>query len=140
MECDALFTCTTFIIFHFNSRTHVECDLLPFVSFCDIINFNSRTHVECDNSRCCCTAVLVEFQLTHSRGVRLCINSGIVTVHNFNSRTHVECDFEAELALALDEDFNSRTHVECDFYPHLVFRYVVISTHALTWSATLEST
>ena len=60
--------------------------------------------------------------------------------HYFNSRTHVECDFEAELALALDEDFNSRTHVECDFYPHLVFRYVVISTHALTWSATLEST
>ena len=33
--------------------------------------------------------------------------------------------------------FNSRTHVECDRYASWVQNVVRISTHALTWSATL---
>ena len=56
------------------------------------------------------------FQLTHSRGVRhmLCVRQQCRG--NFNSRTHVECDFNAWCAI-------TRTY---------------ISTHALTWSATLS--
>ena len=54
------------------------------------------------------------FQLTHSRGVRQPLPVVPTTENNFNSRTHVECDLNAT-SVNLDD---------------------IISTHALTWSAT----
>ena len=56
------------------------------------------------------------FQLTHSRGVRLFTVPFTILVSDFNSRTHVECDKLIEIYVAI----------------------VKISTHALTWSATLN--
>ena len=98
----------------FNSRTHVECDL--------ILQNSSRTHristhaltwsaTPCIRHR----DVMGVFQLTHSRGVRQGGFDNAVNYVNFNSRTHVECDECVE------------HHQRCCF----------ISTHALTWSATM---
>ena len=61
-----------------------------------------------------CKKGICQFQLTHSRGVRLL------------------CDILAALAF----NFNSRTHVECDFVYEKSGIVFAISTHALTWSAT----
>ena len=58
---------------------------------------------------------LPTFQLTHSRGVRLSMQRIVQLTNNFNSRTHVECDRIA----------SPPTHSP------------FISTHALTWSATI---
>ncbi len=80
---------------------------------------------------------------------------------NFNSRTHVECDFRCFQFYVFTLYFNSRTHVECDITLHSqsqtspgfqlthsrgVRRRMqagriasIISTHALTWSATLQA-
>ena len=37
----------------------------------NLLNFNSRTHEGCDRCESCNSSELVEFQLTHPRGVRL---------------------------------------------------------------------
>ena len=58
--------------------------------------------------------IMVPFQLTHSRGVRP--SSGAIYAFSVN--------------------FNSRTHVECDKAWKLKSGRRIISTHALTWSAT----
>ena len=122
---------------NFNSRTHVECDKRRCGAMCRQDHFNSRTHVECDrrfankqtgerdfNSRthveCDCECIQFQFwnnsfQLTHSRGVR---------------PTQATADKYS------DAYFNSRTHVECDRERIQREKYMMISTHALTWSAT----
>ena len=78
------------------------------------------------------------FQLTHSRGVRPCFHMLLHQQMNFNSRTHVECDaFPFRTTFSLS-NFNSRTHVECDYdCIDCHVEYYNISTHALTWSATI---
>ena len=76
--------------------------------------FNSRTHVECDVST---------------------LNSISILLH-FNSRTHVECDLYRCSADYIHQNFNSRTHVECDLFLRHSADCFIISTHALTWSAT----
>ena len=58
--------------------------------------------------------------------------------YDFNSRTHVECDQKLPGLRLVPSDFNSRTHVECDRLPFYYILGVKISTHALTWSATLS--
>ena len=80
------------------------------------MNFNSRTHVECDPTSSYLTSLIFPFQLTHSRGVRL-----RETGHQSGCR-----------------NFNSRTHVECDVLQDWVEVRYDISTHALTWSATVR--
>ena len=99
---------------YFNSRTHVECDAT--VNFVDgqNIHFNSRTHVECDAWHRLRSEVKIVFQLTHSRGVR----------HDEGGIAAISCHF------------NSRTHVECDWKLCARAIFNMISTHALTWSAT----
>ena len=94
--------------------THVECDMFDNVKNVNQVNFNSRTHVECDDWTAVYMCYVQLFQLTHSRGVRQQESSYIL----------------------LPEDFNSRTHVECDSVSYVKGSVVVISTHALTWSAT----
>ena len=59
--------------------------------------------------------IFQRFQLTHSRGVR---------------------QYADELIMRFSEYFNSRTHVECDVLPDYIIVNSIISTHALTWSAT----
>ena len=58
-----------------------------------------------------------QFQLTHSRGVRLLRVVCADGRTNFNSRTHVECDFAKNQSGFPVKNFNSRTHVECDASP-----------------------
>ena len=102
-----------------------------------------------------------QFQLTHSRGVRQITGNCACLFKDFNSRTHVECDVLPLGSRQSDWNFNSRTHVECDGF--LRMRRMVlrnfnsrthvecdlprwlgccnrrISTHALTWSATPDT-
>ena len=78
------------------------------------------------------------FQLTHSRGVRLYGNRRDDRRIHFNSRTHVECDTRRCIRKLAAVNFNSRTHVECDMkLNRFRHRKQRISTHALTWSATI---
>ena len=142
----------------FNSRTHVECDQQCGTQIIDggefqlthsrgvrpqnglyvpgYTNFNSRTHVECDYLLTEDDAS-PEFQLTHSRGVRQVYYANLPPEKNFNSRTHVECDRRFANKQTGERDFNSRTHVECDMFNLECQPHGKISTHALTWSATL---
>ena len=121
---------------YFNSRTHVECDEAVASGNADQINFNSRTHVECDYCNSLPMVILCRFQLTHSRGVRLDVVVLIIVQLNFNSRTHVECDASFFASAHACFNFNSRTHVECDHEKNGHQQKEMISTHALTWSAT----
>ena len=81
---------------------------------------------------------LFGFQLTHSRGVRRRVpfpgvrNVGFQLTHSRGVRLHVG---KNELN---QENFNSRTHVECDGDVQFLETGCEISTHALTWSATLN--
>ncbi len=144
---------------NFNSRTHVECDKRRCGAMCRQDHFNSRTHVECDrrfankqtgerdfNSRthveCDCECIQFQFwnnsfQLTHSRGVRPssplmapCSRSFQLTHSRGVRPTQATADKYS------DAYFNSRTHVECDRERIQREKYMMISTHALTWSAT----
>ena len=77
--------------------------------------FNSRAHVERDGAKPPTAEGAHRFQLTRSRGARQSSGKYINYKHiNFNSRAHVE----------RDEDSYKKTQVQ------------LISTHALTWSAT----
>ena len=53
--------------------------------------------------------------------------------------THVECDAIVSFCSYHSGYFNSRTHVECDCQRKKVLLMIVISTHALTWSATMAA-
>ena len=122
---------------NFNSRTHVECDKRRCGAMCRQDHFNSRTHVECD-----CECIQFQFwnnsfQLTHSRGVRPssplmapCSRSFQLTHSRGVRPTQATADKYS------DAYFNSRTHVECDRERIQREKYMMISTHALTWSAT----
>ena len=99
-------------------------------------NFNSRTHVECDDSAARKhSAVLIS---THA--LTWSATEGWVDLprlhENFNSRTHVECDSPPLHLHTIPRHFNSRTHVECDCPKVKCPSSGLISTHALTWSAT----
>ena len=77
------------------------------------------------------------FQLTHSRGVR----------HWMPLHGHWAATFQLTHSRGVRpllrmlprqvQDFNSRTHVECDRGMNSIRNISKISTHALTWSATL---
>ena len=62
------------------------------------------------------------FQLTHSRGVRLKLNTRLKDFKYFNSRTHVECDDWDWWVKSSPQHFNSRTHVECDFQSDVCYK------------------
>ena len=120
----------------FNSRTHVECDGCETMARNESYDFNSRTHVECDAQTRCAKYWVLQFQLTHSRGVRpkcpgrrgandisthaltwsatMMDSDGTTRRTHFNSRTHVECDLSITGRFFYVKNFNSRTHVECD--------------------------
>ena len=82
------------------------------------------------------TIIALEFQLTHSRGVRRTYDIGISAenkfqlTHSRGVRPFIISQNEA------NGNFNSRTHVECDDSAARKHSAVLISTHALTWSAT----
>ena len=58
-------------------------------------------------------------------------------LYNFNSRAHVERDSGVRFPLTPFQNFNSRAHVERDSVTFMPPASPVISTHALTWSATI---
>ena len=61
-------------------------------------------------------------------------------ITDFNSRAHVERDAGHVMAASVAGNFNSRAHVERDIILTMsAQRSRIISTHALTWSATLSS-
>ena len=100
---------------NFNSRAHVERDDSGAFTFMNGGNFNSRAHVERDE-----LDALVALKIPH-----------------FNSRAHVERDRYHARAHQPRADFNSRAHVERDVIGHCRYAAAKISTHALTWSATI---
>ena len=123
-------------VVNFNSRTHVECDLLHLHG--QRVNFIS-THALTWSATSTGNHHFHErkFQLTHSRGVRpvMCsswkrgarfqlTHSRGVRPRNSRARRHAV-------------NFNSRTHVECDNFQIPQEPMPQISTHALTWSATV---
>ena len=61
-----------------------------------------------------------------------------LTEDDFNSRAHVERDDLRGIECSECGDFNSRAHVERDYQLFdLINAHSAISTHALTWSATI---
>ena len=56
---------------------------------------------------------------------------------DFNSRAHVERDYPKYIILYFFANFNSRAHVERDDVTRHNLKSGSISTHALTWSATV---
>ena len=81
------------------------------------MNFNSRAHVERDRN----------------------VAVSAAETADFNSRAHVERDVAHRKAEKRRFNFNSRAHVERDKMVTASSLWFNISTHALTWSATLLS-
>ena len=83
------------------------------------------------------TVCTMQFQLTHSRGVRRCVIllnrlSNLISTHALT--WSATCVSTAQRMNR--RHFNSRTHVECDYRNGEEPENKKISTHALTWSAT----
>ena len=76
------------------------------------------------------------FQLTHSRGVRLSIPNFDKEIFNFNSRTHVECDYNQRRTVQLNYISTHALTWSATVIGHIRQANPFISTHALTWSAT----
>ena len=143
------------LLFHFNSRTHVECDFFPqFQKLLVRISTHALTWSATACSRCQLLS-FDSFQLTHSRGVRrsmiapwaaskifqLTHSRGVR--HDF-SHEHLFDDTISTHALTWSatnpphyactglSDFNSRTHVECDTEPAIkaVRPYLFQLTHS----------
>ena len=57
-------------IIYFNPRTHKECDTIQMVKQWTNENFNPRTHKECDFWILARKTTIIQFQSTHSQGVR----------------------------------------------------------------------
>ena len=134
-------TATNQILFapemHFNSRAHVERDVRDRYKIQLPLYFNSRAHVERDTGR----------------------DQGQVCRNHFNSRAHVERDASYSLRIFFASSFQltrsrgARHGGQDKETPHTKFQltrsrgarpadsksccaYSIISTHALTWSAT----
>ena len=103
-----------------------------------LINFNPRTHKECDLLTHKTYTVSLQFQSTHSQGVRLnyfTISAELAKFQSTHSQGVRRPDYGKEQAIVLN--FNPRTHKECDtrdIRPQ--YRPGKISIHALTRSAT----
>ena len=79
-----------------------------------------------------------KFQLTRSRGARRNSHTRGGALRYFNSRAHVERDSLSNISSQRHSYFNSRAHVERDTTgKDINFMIIQISTHALTWSATM---
>ena len=120
----------------FNSRAHVERDAYEKTIYDMAGNFNSRAHVERDKNNIEMFGRREKFQLTRSRGARRKWRYFRRRGYNFNSRAHVERDRGSGLIWQQQRNFNSRAHVERDAICYSAYERVLISTHALTWSAT----
>ena len=57
---------------------------------------------------------------------------------NFNSHAHVERDGFIHFPSTNNMNFNSHAHVERDQFDKEAVRGILISTHTLTWSVTIE--
>src|SRR5699024_5798355 len=104
----------------------------------------------------------VEFQSTHSRGVRqptvVQLTSAVasISIHALTrSATDIFDSFFLFICISIHaltrsatrfnvygyvnyKDFNPRTHEECDHFTFVCFTFIFISIHALTRSATLN--
>ena len=103
------------------------------------LHFNSRAHVERDHHAHHPEREELQFQLTRSRGARPPWASGLRRYVDFNSRAHVERDAAYNKGTTITINFNSRAHVERDLMKYKSVSKIVISTHALTWSATFRN-
>ena len=98
----------------FQSRTPAECDVAYSTSTNALSHFNPRTPAECDEISPFCFSLFMQFQSTHSCGVRQKVKKDPEEVWDFNPRTPAECD------------------VNIDYIP----QSRLISIHALLRSAT----
>ena len=80
--------------------------------------------------------MLTEFQLTRSRGARQAIRSEVTAELNFNSRAHVERDAE-DYGIGPKRMISTHALTWSATFDRLYKENIkMISTHALTWSAT----
>ena len=122
----------------FNSRTHVECDRIA--NAIDEVR-DISTHAltwSATSSHIGSCAFLCGFQLTHSRGVRLVWLDVAVLIIVFQLTHSRGVRPTSPDSLHSPKNFNSRTHVECDPWLLDLPICIKISTHALTWSATVR--
>ena len=124
-------------LYHFNSRAHVERDrFVAKMTFWEVKYFNSRAHVERDSSAAVTSVSTCVFQLTRSRGARPFAALSVFPFSTFQlTRSRGARRHQNQTDLGLTH-FNSRAHVERDSVAGYGLYYAVISTHALTWSAT----
>ena len=110
----------------------VECD--------DYVKIS--THALTWSATCYCPVCvcLVQFQLTHSREVRRAVTSAQGGGRRFQLTHSRGVRHGAAPSSGLLQNFNSRTHVECDQRKQSETYQNSISTHALTWSATICDT
>ena len=83
-------------------------------------------------------ASMSKFQLTRSRGAWQIVRVNNLIKHHFNSHAHVERDDVLLSRVLGGLNFNSHAHVERDLWEYTHFRIILISTHTLTWSVTLQ--
>ena len=79
-------------LWRFNPRTHEGCDVVFVVFLVHVLSFNPRTHEGCDKISSLRSAVALQFQSTHPRGVRLRQTDASGGAAGFNPRTHEGCD------------------------------------------------
>ena len=101
---------------YFNSHAHVERDKGVPETIYSKINFNSHAHVERD----------------------VFDGKEWNTEKNFNSHAHVERDVFYDGTSKDFVNFNSHAHVERDSETIDNISNIMISTHTLTWSVTLD--
>ena len=63
--------------------------------------------------------------------------TGLKTFY-FNSHAHVERDLYLNILKIITNYFNSHAHVERDYTAVLQLVQIIISTHTLTWSVTMD--
>ena len=101
---------------NFNPRTHVGCDL-PLVTQHPRSRISIHAPTWGATSFIICSFVLLLFQSTHPRGVRLRFLLVQINLRYFNPRTHVGCDKPTDALSPAG----------------------TISIHAPTWGATIDS-
>ena len=136
MECDSALYVMIILTKYFNSRTHVECDLSGGTTDA---NQKISTHALTWSATCTglCNSGNWKFQLTHSRGVRrydfhkMLINRLFQLTHSRGVRPHQPMPFSVRRSISTHALTWSAT-LQKVFQGH----DFDISTHALTWSAT----
>ena len=121
----------------FNPRTHEECDQRSRYDQPGAVHVSIHALTRSATKELYTRFIPVEFQSTHSRGVRrsnslFCCSIKFVSIHALTRSATFHCRRNTEEG----RSFNPRTHEECDSNIPAAHRFYLVSIHALTRSAT----